>query len=236
MKVVLNNLLTKSNQTSMMRTYLSVWRQFNKFIISLDLKPMSWEDRTSLFIAHMIDRGLQSCSVRSYVSAIKRILVDDGYCWNDQKVLLTSLTRACRLVNDRVHTRLGIQIGLLELILFEVHKMYGNDGQVYLSTMYKSLLILGYYGLLRAGELTQSPHVIKAVNIHLAANKQKILVVLYSSKMHSEALRPQKIKITAMQSCRCNLKRNFCPFRLLREYMQLWGDYEDSNEQFFYFQ
>ena len=54
---------------------MNIWRQFNNFVISLDVKPDSWEARTTLYIAYLIDNGKQSASVKSYVSAIKKLLV-----------------------------------------------------------------------------------------------------------------------------------------------------------------
>ena len=86
------------------------------------MKPKLWEDRTTLFIGHLIDKGIQSSTIKSYVSAIKKTLVDDDYEWQDNRVLLGSLTRACKLVNDRVKTRLPVQRGLLDLLLFEIQR------------------------------------------------------------------------------------------------------------------
>ena len=97
----------------MKQTYMHIWRQFNAFVISLDKKPHVWEDRVSLYVGYLIDKGLQSATIKTYVSAIKRILTDDGYKWNSTHVLLTALTKACRIINDRVYTRLAIQCGLL---------------------------------------------------------------------------------------------------------------------------
>ena len=110
-----------------------------------------WKDRTSLFIAHLIhERRFQSTSVKSYVSAIKKTLVIDGYKWIDEKILLSSLTRACKLVNDHVRTRFPIQCGLLEIMLFEFERIFST--QPYLEKLYKALFALGYYGLMRIGE------------------------------------------------------------------------------------
>ena len=82
--------------------------------------PILWEDRTSLFMAYLIDKGVQSSTIKSYVSAIKRTLLNDKYKWKDELILLTSLTKACKLVNDSVRTRLPIHCSLLEMILFEL--------------------------------------------------------------------------------------------------------------------
>ena len=63
--------------------------------------------------------------------------------------------------------------------------------------MYKALFLLGYYGLMRVGELTASPHVARAANVNVALNKNKILIILYTSKTHGLEARPQRIKITS---------------------------------------
>ena len=70
--------------------------------MKLDVKPKSWEDRAQMFIAHLIEyKGAQSCTIKSYVSAIKHMLINDKYEWKDGKILLAALTRACRLTNDQ---------------------------------------------------------------------------------------------------------------------------------------
>ena len=219
----------------MTRTYLSIWRQFNRFLTSLDYMPRLWEDRTTLFIGFLIDKGMQSSTVKSYISAIKRKLVDDGYKWVDDRILLSSLTRACKLINDSVRVRLPIQCGLLELILFEFERTFKAANQWYLELMYKALFVLGYYGLMRVGELTISPHVLRAKDIHIATNKDKILVVLYSSKTHDRLSHPQKIKITSNHTEKSGsyIHRHFCPFQTVRQFIAVRGDYQDDAEQFF---
>ena len=241
MELLIEKLKGQQNRKSTAKTYLCIWRQFNNFIIRLDEKPKLWEDRVSLFIAKMIEDGKQSSSVKSYVSAIKRTLVDDGYPWDDKKVLLNCLTKACKLVNDSVQTRLPIQCGLLELILLELKRWASQQNQAYLEKLYSALFILGYYGLMRAGELTitqEAQHTLKAKDIHLALNKKKLLIVLHSSKTHSRGMRPQKIKITGLCEENCGRilpKRNFCPFVTLNNYIEIRGSYDDENEPFFIF-
>ena len=101
-KLIIDKLLCNQHRSSTSKTYLRIWRQFNNFVINLDVRPKLWEDRVTLFIGHMIHRGLQSATVKTYVSAIKKILIDDGYPWDQNRVLLSSLTKSCRLINDRV--------------------------------------------------------------------------------------------------------------------------------------
>ena len=93
----------------------------------------------------------------------KKMLVNDEYLWDDNKVLLGALTKACKIITDKVHTRLPIQCSLLEMLLFELQRMYGE--QVYLQIMYKAIFSISYYGMMRVSEVTNSEHVMKACNI-----------------------------------------------------------------------
>ena len=54
----------------------------------------------TIFSSH-VDSRAQSLTGKSYKSAIKTVLRNDGNAWNDEKILLDSLTRACHIVNDR---------------------------------------------------------------------------------------------------------------------------------------
>ena len=103
--------------------------------------------------------------------------------------------------------------------------------------LYKAVFILSYYGMMRIGEVTLSNHVVKARNVHVATNKDKLLLVLYSSKTHSCRHRPQKIKITSNKSeiTGSYAHRHFCPFAVLRKFIQLRGSYDNDQEQFFIF-
>ena len=161
------------------------------------------------------------------------MLRDDGYYLNVDQLLLNSLTRACQLIKDQVKTHLPIGIKLLELLLFELGRIYHD--QIYLLKLYRALFSLAYYGMFRVGELGQSEHSIKAADIHLGLNKHKILVVLHSSKTHGEESHPQKVKITEAPGTH-ELSRHFCPFTLVNQFMIMRGDFVDTNEQLFMFQ
>ena len=106
--------------------------------------------------------------------------------------------------------------------------------------MYKALFAISFYGLLRIGEVTYSTHVIKAKNVHMAINKEKLLLILYLSKTHDEGVRPQKIKIVSNRKNNDFLKKvklthsYFCPFILINNYIAARGcELNSENEQFF---
>ena len=231
---VLERLKNRQTRESTTNNYLSIWRHLNRFIISLDHKEnLCWEEKTALFGAYLVDGGVQSSTLKSYFSAIKHVLRQDGYEWNDRKVLLSSLVRGCGLENDKVKIRLPIQKGLMELLLFELARIFDSDPQPYLKSLYQTMFCLAYYGMLRVGEITDSPHNIKAADVHVGNNKDKILLALYTSKTHGQESGPQKIKISAVSNNTNRHTRFFCPFNLVVHYMSLRGSYQQGIEPFF---
>ena len=155
--------------------------------------------------------------------------------------LLSSLTKACKIKNDNVITRLPISKGLLHLILNECTKYFGKErNQLYLESLYRAMFVAVYYGLLRIGEVTLGPHVLLASNVHIGTNKKKILFVLKSSKMHGKGSQPQRIKISSAAQVKGGKRQSpstpaACPFQILSKYVDIHPDTRDPSEQFFIF-
>ena len=124
MELVVERLLCQQTRKSTSKTYLNIFRQFNTFVMSLDFMPDSWEHRATLFTAHLVEKGRQSSSIKSYMSVIKKMLIMDGYKWKDEEVLTSTLTDACKLIDNRINLWFAIHYSLLEVLLFEVGRMY----------------------------------------------------------------------------------------------------------------
>ena len=234
MEGVLERLKSRRNRESTRANYLAIWRSFNVFLIKLDRKPDTWEERLSLFGAYLVNKGLQSSTIKSYFSAIKCILFDDGYECDGTKMLLNTLIKACKLANDRVKTRLPIQIRLMEILLFELQRIF--DNQPYLELLYKTMVIVAYYGMFRVGELATGRHPVRAKDVHIGVNKNKMLFILYSSKTHGLESKPQKVKIQQQITEDGDSsfgKRLFCPFELARQYLSERGNYVSDTDPFF---
>ena len=200
--------------------------------------PTTWEDRVALYCGHLVfDCNVQSATLKSYVSAIKDVLVNDGYPWKQDKMLMSMLISSCQIKNDRVRNRFPISDSLLDLLIFEIIKEY-RENQPYLEIMYKNVFLWLYYGLFRVGEVTSGSHPIKAKDIHLSNNKDKLLILLYSSKTHGKESKPQAVKIESLNhgnKKNKKSKRTFCPFKAGREYMAIRGNYSHDNEPYFIF-
>ena len=110
----------------------------------------------------------------------------------------------------------------------------------YLVHLYCMLFSTAYFGLFRVGELTLSPHAIKAINVQMGLNKRKILFVLDSSKMHGPDALPQRVKISStLLKLRCKdmstKHPQYCPYTHLREYIWVRPKSSSAEEQFFVF-
>ena len=134
--------------------YYGIWKLFNHFILQLDQKPDNWEHHLTLFVAYLIHKNKKSTTVKCYISAIKAILALGKVKLNEDRILLNSLTTACKKTNDRVKIIFPVTKAVLYLLLAGLEKLFAM--QPYLLTMYKALFITTYYGLFRIGEMVVS--------------------------------------------------------------------------------
>ena len=238
MEGIVEKLKHERNRSSTKQNYYSVWKSFNQFFIKLDRKPGTWEERLVLYVGFLINSNKKSSTIRSYISAIKAVLQEDGEELNENRFLLNSLIRACRLQNDFVRTRLPIKRNLLELIVNRLPSTFEAQNAYFL-ILYQALFITAFYGLFRVGELTESEHILRAKDVHIGRNKNKMMFVLHSSKTHNRGNKPQVIKINGSEYD-VNGTRNvnndshcFCPFAIVKRYVAMRKQRKTENEQFF---
>ena len=161
----------------MRKIYHTVWNLFNQFYMKLDKKPMAWEDRLT-FVGYLIQGKRKSTTICSYISAIKAILKDDGIDLNEDLFLITSLTKACRIHQDKAQIRTLITKTLLHQIVEAFQELFAT--QPYLLILYTALFLTTYYGLFCIGEVTSGSHPIKVCNVEIAENKRKLKFTLFT--------------------------------------------------------
>ena len=234
---IVERLRFQQHRDSTQKNYYTVWKLFGKFFVRLDIRPVSWADRLTLFVGYLIQQNKQSSTVKSYVSAIKSVLRDCDIELNENQYLIASLTRACKSKNDQIKTRLPIQKGLLGLILRQIDIKYLD--QQFIPIMYKAIFSMMYYGLLQVSEIA-SHHLVLARDIHIGQNKRKFLLILRTSKTHWKNMNPQMIKISAMRNSSQSKSHKFvvtqndyCPNKLLRTYANIGRDFKTDSEPFF---
>ena len=113
--------------------------------------------------------------------------------------------------------------------------------QPYLLTLYRALFCTAYFGLLRIGEVTKSSHTLKAADVHIGTNKNKLLLILHSSKTHTKGDIPQMIKIASMPQTQKHAdkvnwtNRGLCPFTFMKMYLEIRLSSLNIHEEFFVF-
>ena len=172
----------KQYRDSTMKNYYCIWKTFNEFFIRLDNKPDKWEDRITLFVAYLINTDRKSTTVKSYISAIKAVLANLNVTVNEDRCLLNSLTRACRLTKDTVTIRRPIQKRMLEMLLKTVQIHFDGAGQLYLKHWYMALLSTTYYGLFRVGKLRWVPTWSKHATYTLEQTRTKLCLFFAHQK------------------------------------------------------
>lgn len=207
--------------------YHEIWIAFNKFLIKFDRMPATWEDRIYIYIAHLVDNRKQPATIKTYLSAIRQIMLSDGVELHEDKHLLSSLLKTSKLKNKSLYIRLPIKFKLLKLILRTTDRIYSQKGQDYLRKLLKAMFATAYFGLLRVGEMTHSKHQARADSIHWAKNKAKLTLLLHSSKTHTTKDQPQQVNIPENKSL-----GQYCPVQLLKEYFKI-RDNNHSNPALF---
>lgn len=215
------------------KLYRNRWVAFNKFLLQFDIMPKTWEERLHIYAAHLVDNKKQSGTVRTYITAIRQILKLSDIEIKEDRYLLSSLIKACKLKNDRLYIRMPIRLSLLKKLLDMVDSYYLIEkGQTYLSSLLKAMFSMAYFGMLRVSEMTEGDHTILAPNVRYAKNKDKILLTLYSSKTHSRKDPPQHISIHRRPDL-----GNKCPVKLIAEFVKTRGTIAiNESDPFFVYQ
>ena len=58
MQAIIDKLRGEGNRTSTRANYYHIWKMFNQFIIKLDEKPNTWEDRLVLFVGYLVNNKI----------------------------------------------------------------------------------------------------------------------------------------------------------------------------------
>lgn len=203
------------------RAYRTAYLEFTRFNLSLDNMPELLDDQLALFVAFRTQKGDYSTTVNSYLSGIRSMLLLDGIEINTRTARLRALIKACKYENDRVIQRQPIKESMLMRVIRQVDLMF--DDQAYLCSLYKCMLVMGYFGMLRVGEMATGDHPVLARDIHLNHELKKVQIILRSSKTHGLGDQPQYVKFDTNDSKGILYNKHFCPFQVVREFLDVRG-------------
>lgn len=107
--MVLDKMKGMKHKPATRRKYHRVFTGLANFVWRLDKKPNNWGDRLILYIAWLSEvKKLQSSTLKSYISAIKQVLITEGYEINEDRVVLDSIIKTTKARNDKLLRRLPI--------------------------------------------------------------------------------------------------------------------------------
>lgn len=179
--------------------------------------------RVALFIAYMHKKRYEKDTIRVYISGIKYILRNILHVdVDDNSFKFTALVKAARYKNNKVALRMPIKLNLLNRILDEIeHLPKLLENQPYLVALYRAMYVSAYYGLLRIGEMT-GKHAVQAKNMHIAKNKMKVQIRLWTSKTLKWGSWPDDIRIDGLHDCKLcypalkgKSTERYCPVHIL---------------------
>lgn len=146
------------------RVYRTAYLDFTQFNLSLDKMPERLDDQLAVYVAYRVDLGDHSNTIATYLSGIKHMLGKIGIEINTRSARLRALIKACKYKNDTVVQRMPISEHLLVKLIKQLDKIF--ETQPYLGKLYKCMLVLGFYGMLRVGEMASGDHPILARDVH----------------------------------------------------------------------
>lgn len=240
-KMVLDELEVKAVEDSTMKVYMVAWHAINNFYCRLDNKPKPWQQRMALFIAFMIKKRFEKSTIKTYIAGIKYVLRNILHIdVDDNSFRFTALIKAARYKNNKVNIRMPIKLGLLNRILEETTNIKRLRNQPYLVALYRAMFAAAYYGLLRVGEMT-GQHAVTAKNVHVAKNKHKVQLRLWTSKTLKWGNWPHDIKIDGLHDCKkCypefkgKSSHDYCPVHILAQYNEM-RETTTGDKRFFIF-
>lgn len=215
------------------RAYRTAYLSFTRFNLSLDDMPERLDDQLAVYVASRVEKGDHSNTIQSYLSGIKFMLGKDGVEINTRTARLRALIKACKYKNDKVIHRMPISEHLLVKLIRQIDLMF--DSQPYLSKLYRCMLVLGFYGMLRVGEMASGDHPVLARDVHFNHRLKKVQLILQSSKTHGLGDQPQYVKFSSDDARVFLYNKKFCPYQVVWEFMQARGPKLSDSDPFFVF-
>lgn len=215
------------------KTYRTAYLDFIRFNLSLDRMPQLLDDQLAIYVAYRVEKGDYSSTVETYLSGIKSMLLLDGIEINTRTTRLRSLIKACKYENDRVIQRMPIKEALLVRLVRQVDLMFHK--QPYLSILYRCMLVMGYFGMLRVGEMATGDHPILARDVHLCYRRKRVQLILRTSKSHGLGDQPQYVKFDTHDSQSYLNNKHFCPFEIVDQFLQARGPKLSDSDPLFVF-
>ena len=144
-----------------MQQYKRAWALLHQCFTSLSLKLITSRDlplsvpQVALFVSFLHRLGYSPASVLSYTSALGYVHRLAGCGDPTSSVLVQKLIAGATRLSPKSDPRLPITLLMLDRLVEAVSNTIPTN---YHKSMVRAMLVIGFFGLMRIGELTQSKH------------------------------------------------------------------------------
>ena len=160
--------------------YARAWELFQEFSVSQGFSTATPSKHQLIeFVSYLSLNSFAATTIQLYLSGVMYNLKMRGLNPFTSSFILSMVVKAATSRFKTPDIRLPISLRLLHEFWHILPSVLHDN---FLVLMYRSLLTFTFHGLFRPGELTYSPHSIKAENVYFV--KGHLHVYLVSSKAH----------------------------------------------------
>ena len=213
-------LLQASVAPSSLKVYHRSWTLFVNCTLEINpshLGPVNLPvsiPHLSLFVSYLHTEGYAAASIIAHTSSIGYIHRLMGFTNPVSATIIQKLLAGVTKVSPPTPPRLPITIGILVALLRGIDETVVHH---YHRALLKAMLTVGFFGLMRIGELTRSKEKIVPLNISQLTYYHSYISISITHFKHNQNLRPLEVPLQ-FQSL-----PEVCPVRHLSYYLSLRG-------------
>ena len=207
------DLIQASLTPSTVKCYNTTLVQFQTFLSTLNCQSAGLPANPGhvvLFIAELFKSGLSASTIVSKMSAITYFHKINSFPDPMSHFIVQKALSGAKKLASTTDVRLPITLPMLKNMLDNAHKVVKSE---YFAKMFKAMMSLSFFALLRPGEVTASPHNLLFENVHVT--QQQVTITFMSFKHHKG--QPVSLLIPSQQ-------QDPCPVKLLLEYLSVRGN------------
>ena len=213
-------LLKASVAPSSAKVYLRSWTLFVQSTLEIDpshtgpvVLPIS-VPRLSVFISYLHTQGYSPASIVAHSSSIGYLHRLTGRQDPMKATIIQKLLSGVTRVSPPSPPRLPITIGILVCLIQGVDQVVQH---YYHKALLKAMLTIGFFGLMRIGELTMSKEHVVPLSLNQITLTPQLLTISITHFKHNQKLKPVDIPITPFHI------QSICPLHNLSIYLNLRG-------------
>ena len=182
-------------------------------LVSFNNLPLS-NHQVAQFVAFLHRQGLAPATLLSYTSAIGYVHRLCGFPDPSKATMVQKLIAGAVKLSPKSDPRLPITYLMVGRLVQALEFTTENS---YQRVLMKAMILIGFFGLMRIGELTSSKHKVVALNLDQVTFSPGLLTIKIVHFKHNQSLKPVDIPIRRQAAL------DICPVLALHHFIQVRG-------------